>query len=98
MRGGPGLLAEREEHVDRASLGARAGSTREIASARQRAGQCVGRVVHGDAGRLQEDLGVEPAVEQELGGVVASTRQRGEQVRRGRLLAMLFGEVLGDSA
>ena len=99
MRRGAGLLAEREEHVDRAGLGASgARATRELARALEGACERVRRVVDGDARGLEQDLGVEPAVEQELRGVVPSARQGGEQVGGGRLLASLLREILGGAA
>ena len=96
MRGGAGLLAQREEDVDRASIGAAgtsAASSRELARALDGPADRVGRVVDGHARGLEKDLRIEAPVEQELRGIVATAGERGQQVRRRGLLPPLLREV-----
>ena len=98
MRGRARLLAEGEEDVNRA--GVRAACTRasrDLARLLDRAGDPIGSVVGRHARCAQDDLGVEAALEQQLRGVVSSTRNRGQQMRRRRLLPALTGSLLGDT-
>lgn len=94
----PGLLAQREQGVNRPGLApACAGAPGELACPLQRAGDRVGGIVGGDALGAQDHLRVEPAFEKELGRVVTTARERSEQVDRGGLLTALAGDVLGQT-
>jgi hypothetical protein len=84
--------------VDRAGLGpANARSPCQLAGALQGSSDRVGRVVDGHARGLEQDLGIEASIEQELRGVVPPAGERGQEVRRGRLLASLLREIFGGS-
>ncbi len=90
-----GLLAEREQKMNRSRLAAAgARSPRDLTCLLDRARDRVGGVVEGDPSGSKNDLRVESTFEQELRGVVASARDRGEQMGRRRLLTPLLRGVL----
>jgi hypothetical protein len=73
-----------------------AGPTSDLASLLDRSPERVGRVIRGDAGCPENDLGIEPALEQELSGVVPPAGERRKKVSRRRLLAAFSGAFLCD--
>ena len=97
MSGGRALLAEREEEVGGARVLARR-AARELTGPLDGAGDAVVRVVGRDARRLEQDLDVEPALLQEIGGAVRSGRDRSEQVARRRSLGASARELFGELA
>ena len=84
--------------TERASVRPLPGAPRELARPLEGPGDRVGRVVDRHAGRLEEHVGVEPAVEQQLRGIVPAAGERGQQVRGGRLLPALLRRDLRQSA
>lgn len=95
MGGCARLLAEREQEMNRSRLAAaRARSSSDLACLLDRARDRVGGVVEGDPRGSKNDLRVESTFEQELGGVVAPARDRGEQMGGRRLLTSLLRRVL----
>lgn len=71
-----------------------AGSPGHLARLLDRARDRVGGVVEGDPRGSKNDLRVESTLEQELSGIIAPARDRGEQMGGRRLLTTLLGGVL----
>lgn len=97
MGGGPGLLAESKEHVNRTGLvssGAR--TTCHLARFLNRATEPVSGIVHRYPRRAQDDVRVETAFQEELSSIVFASRECGQEMRGGRLLAPLARDLLGD--
>ena len=83
--------SEKSTWTERASVRPAPDRPAELARALDGASHRVRPVVDRDARGLEQDLGVEPAVEQELRGVVPAARQGGQQVGGRRLLPSLLG-------
>jgi hypothetical protein len=99
MCGGLRLLAEREEKMDRTRfVAAGAASTGELAGLLDQAGDAVGLIVGRHAGGAEDDLRVEATLEEELRGIVMSTRESGQKMGRRRLLTALSRHLFGCAA
>ena len=90
MRCGGPLLTQGEQEVDRTWL-FRLRPRREVHGTLDRTDNRVSRVIGDDARRLEEHLGVEPSLLQQIGGVGRLGGDRGEEMPGRRPLSPSFG-------
>jgi AcrR family transcriptional regulator len=93
--GGP-LLTQGEQEVDRARL-FRLRPRREVDGTLDRTDDRVSRVIGDDARRLEEHLGVEPSLLQQIGGVGRLGGDRGEEMPGRRPLSPSFGQIVSQA-